>query len=146
MVLEGWVRSGRLADGRPLPRPEDVGLPAGGLAVVPVPESGLTLFRLLEADTPREKDFEPRLSRNQARIRNVPELLRMSLSHWLTEDQALNHSQRRRTAIAELHLLPGGLTHVALTEEFDEGHVDVWGHPRDLLNAVARVVVSPKRL
>jgi hypothetical protein len=115
------------------------------LAVLPVPKDGLTLFRLLEGETPREKDFEPHLSRNQARIRNVPELLRTSLSHWLTEDQALAHSQRRRTAIAELRLLPGGLTH-ALTEEFDEGHIDVWGHPRDLLDTVARVVVRPKRL
>ena len=135
-----------MADDSPLPQPDHLGLPAGSLAVVPVPESGLTLFRLLEGETPREKDFEPRLSRNQARIRNVPELFRMSLSHWLTEDQALAHSQRRRTAIAELRVLPGGLTLVALTEEFDEGHVDVWGHPRDLLDAVARVVVRSKRL
>ncbi|MGI8478663.1 MAG: hypothetical protein ACR2M2_02190 [Gaiellaceae bacterium] len=116
------------------------------MAVVPVPKDGLTLFRLLEEETPREKDFEPRLSRNQARIRNVPELLRLSLSHWLTQDQALAHSQRRRTAIAKLRLRPGGLTHVALTEETDEGHVDVWGHPSDLLNAVARVVVRSRRL
>jgi hypothetical protein len=52
-------------------------------------------------------------------------------------------SQRRPAFVAELRLPSESLIRVALTEQYDEGHVDVWSHPRDLAVAVERVVTSP---
>lgn len=126
-----------------LPSPEHHDLPADAAIVVRVPEEGLTVYRLLEHETPRDDDFEPYLTRNQARLRNLPEVFRTSVSHWLTLDQAVAHSQRRPAFVAEVRLPSGNLIRLALTEQYDEGHVDVWGHPRDLFEAVERVVTSP---
>ena len=52
------------------------------------------------------------------------------------------HSQRRPAFVAELRLPSASLIRVALTEQYDEGHVDVWSHPQDLAAAVERVVAS----
>jgi hypothetical protein len=41
--------------------------------------------------------------------------------------------------VARLELDPAGTIRVALTEEWGQGHVDVWGHPEELLGAVAGV-------
>lgn len=106
---------------------------------------GVALFRLLEHETAREGDFEPRLSRSQAKLRGVPELFRGSLSHWLEHGQAVAASERRACFVARLELPADSLIRVALTEEWGEGHVDVWAHPHDLLTAVAAVVREQKR-
>ena len=73
----------------PLPSRVDYGLPSSATIAVPVPADGLTLYRLLEHETPSEHDFEPKLSRNQAKLRGVPELFRGSISHWLEHAQAV---------------------------------------------------------
>lgn len=128
-----------------LPSPDAHGLPETATIAVPVPPDGLTLHRLLEHETPRERDFEPRLSRNQAKLRGVPELFRGSISHWLEHDPAVTASERTSCFVARLELSAGSLLRVALTEEWGSGHVDVWAHPQELLAAVAEVVHERKR-
>ena len=64
----------------PLPKPEQHGLPEAATIAVPVPVGGLTLHRLLDHETPGERDFEPKLSRAQAKLRAVPELFRGCIS------------------------------------------------------------------
>lgn len=124
----------------PLPSPAEHGLPTSATIAVPVPADGLTLYRLLEHETPSEHDFEPKLSRTQAKLRGVPELFRGSISHWLQRDQAIVASERTTCFIAQLNLAAGNLLRVALTEDWGVGHVDVWGHPRELFDSVAGVV------
>lgn len=128
-----------------LPSPGAYGLPESATIAVPVPADGLMLHRLLEHETPSEGDFEPKLSRNQAKLRGVPELFRGSISHWLEHDQALRASERSRCFVARLELSSGSLLRLALTEEWGSGHVDVWAHPQELLAAVADVVHERKR-
>ena len=123
-----------------LPRPADHNLPDGTTIVVPVPVDGLVLFRLLEREMPTLRDFEERRTRGQAERDGIPELFRLSVSHWLSHDRAATWSRRRRFFIARLELGPGSLTRVALTEDHGEGHVDVWAHPRELFDAVVDVV------
>jgi hypothetical protein len=128
-----------------LPSPDAHGLPVTATIAVPVPPGGLTLHRLLEHEAPSDRDFEPRLSRNQAKLRGVPELFRGSISHWLEHDQAVTASERSSCFVARLELPAGALLRVALTEEWGSGHVDVWAHPQELLAAVGEVVHKRKR-
>lgn len=128
-----------------LPSPDAHGLPETATIAVPVPPGGLTLHRLLEHETPSERDFEPKLSRNQAKLRGVPELFRGSISHWLQHDQAVTASERPSCFVARLEVSTGSLLRVALTEEWGSGHVDVWAHPQELLGAVAEVVRERRR-
>src|SRR5438477_2030783 len=97
----------------PLPSRVDYGLPSSATIAVPVPADGLTLYRLLEHETPSEHDFEPKLSRNQAKLRGVPELFRGGISHWLRRDQAIVASERTICFIAQLNLAAGSLLRVA---------------------------------
>jgi hypothetical protein len=108
--------------------------------------AGLTLHRLLEHEIPSERDFEPKLSRNQAKLRGVSELFRVSVSHWLEHDDAVRASERPRCFVARLEIPSGTLLRVALTEEWGHGHVDVWGHPQELLAAIADVGARAKGL
>jgi hypothetical protein len=121
-----------------LPRPDDLGVPEATVAV-PVDTGGLTLYRLVEHVTPTTRDFEPAFSCNQARLRGLPELFRTSVSHWLAEAQAVAASARETCFVARVELGPPGRMRVALTDEWGAGHVDVWGHPDELLGAVAGV-------
>jgi hypothetical protein len=129
-----------------LPTPADHGLPDDATIAVPVPAAGLKLYRLLDHEAPRLRDFEPKLSRNQARLAGLSELFRGSISHWLEHEQAVAISDRRTSFVARLELRDtDGLISVALTEAKGPGHVDVWGHPDALLAAVARVVREVRR-
>ncbi len=129
----------------PLPRPPDHGLPDDATIAVPVPPEGLTLYRLVDGETATVRDFEERRTRPQAERDGIPELFRLSVSHWLQYEQAAAHSIRRRFYVTELKLEPRGLVRVALTEEHGEGHVDVWAGPRELLEAVKGVVQGFRR-
>ena len=111
-----------------------------------MPAAGLTLHRLLEHFAPRVGDFEPNLSRSQAKGARVPELFRGSVSHWLEHEQAVANSQRPTSFVARVELGDAdSLIRVALTEKEGRGHVDVWGHPDDLLASVAEVVQEVRR-
>jgi hypothetical protein len=121
-----------------LPRPAAIGLPDATIAV-PVPSPGLTVHRLLEHDQPTQRDFEPALTRSQARVRGLPELFRGSVSHWIDEAQAVDASARPTCFVALVNLVAQSTVRVALTEEWGNGHVDVWAHPEELLAAVGRV-------
>jgi hypothetical protein len=123
-----------------LPSPRGHSLPVDATIVVPVPSQGLTLHRLLEHQTADKRDFQPRLSRNQAKLRGLPELFRGSVSHWLEQIQAVAASERRACFVARLELSDASLIRVALTEQWGAGHVDVWAHPEELLSAVVAVV------
>jgi hypothetical protein len=129
----------------PLPSPSAHDLPAHATIAVPIPADGLTLFRLIEAERPVVRDFEERRTRPQAERDGIPELFRLCVSHWLTYERAAAQSRRRPFHVARLELEPGGLTRVALTEQFGRGHVDVWAHPQHLLDAVADVVSDRRR-
>ena len=134
------VRASWNDDAVPLPRATDYGLPEGTTVVVVVPSDGLTLYRLVDSDVPTVRDFEERRTRAQAERDGIPELFRLSVSHWLRHDQAAAHSIRRRFHVAELRLEPGTLVRLALTEDHGEGHVDVWANPQQLLDRVTNVV------
>lgn len=128
----------------PLPSPEAHGLPDDTVIAVPVPDDGLTVFRLLRGAEPRVEDFEPDYTRPQAQLRRIPELFRSSISSWLQRDQALAQSTQMQVWIARVVLEPNPLTRVALTElglggKPQPGHIDVWGYPRELLACVAEV-------
>lgn len=130
----------------PLPVPERHHLDPEAVIAIPVPSDGLTLYRLLRARDPRPEDFEPDYTRPQAQLRAIPELSRVSISHWLQDQQAFSVSTARRAFIARVELTPDPLTRVALTErdprgELRPGHVDVWGYPRELLACVVDVIV-----
>lgn len=126
-----------------LPSPESLGLPAASALAVPVPQGGLTLYRLLRGPEPRREDFEPHLTRPQGALRRVPELFRASVSHWLDPEEAAASSTSRTFYLAHIELLPDPLIRVALTEratdEYRPSHVDVWGYSRQLLAAVVDV-------
>lgn len=129
-----------------LPTPLAHGLPDDATIAVPLPAGGLTLHRLLEHEAPRARDFEPKLSRNQAKLALVPELFRGSISHWLEHEQAVGISGRPTAFVARVELGDAGsLIRVALTEEKGPGHVDVWGHPDDLVAAVVGVIRDVRR-
>jgi hypothetical protein len=128
-----------------LPTPADHGLSDDATIAVPIPVEGLTLYRLVEGEAPRIKDFEPALTRAQAERQGVPELFRGSISHWLEHRQAGEQSRSRTFFVAQLQLARGGLVRAALTEQFGPGHVDVWAHPQRLLDAVAEVVPDRRR-
>ena len=68
-----------------LPRPVEHGLPPYATIAVSVLDSGLPLYRLLEHQTPSRRDFEPRLSRTQARIRGLPGLFKTELHASIVE-------------------------------------------------------------
>lgn len=123
-----------------LPTPEAYGLPEDATIVVPVSAGSVTLYRPLRSGSPRIEDFEPDWTRPQGQLRRIPELARVSISHWLDQTQALCVSTRRVAFIASLELRDEVLTMVALTEREGLGHVDVWGYPRTLLAAVVAVV------
>jgi len=128
-----------------LPAPKAHGLPDDTVIAVPVPDDGLIVFRLLRGAEPRVEDFEPDYTRPQAQLRRIPELSRVSISHWLESDQALAWSTHRPAWIARVQLTPNPLTRVALTEvdpsgDPRPGHVDVWAYPRDLRARVLAVV------
>ena len=95
---------------------------------------------MLEHEHARESDFEPSLSRNQAKRRGIPELFRGSVSLWLEEGQAVAASRRPTSFVARVDLTDTDLVHVAATEQRAKGHVDVWAHPQELLRAVVEVV------
>jgi hypothetical protein len=128
-----------------LPSPHDHGLPDKATIAVPIPAGGVILHRLLEHETPTERDFEAKLTRTQAKLRGVPELVRGSISHWLEHDGAISASERSTCFVARVELPAGSLVRVALTEEWGTGHIDVWGHPQELLAAVAAVVRELRR-
>jgi hypothetical protein len=86
-------------EGVELPTPAAHGLPADATIAVPVPAAGLTLHRLLEHLAPRVGDFEPNLSRSQAKRARIPELYRGSVSHWLEREQAVANSERRTSFV-----------------------------------------------
>lgn len=115
------------------------------MIAVPLPPRGLTVYRLVKAEQPGIDDFEPMWTRPQAQLRGLPELFRSGLSHWLDQSLAAAQSVRQEAWVARLRLEPHPLTRVALTEQFGDGHVDVWGYPRDLLRAVVDVVQVAKR-
>jgi len=123
-----------------LPTPEAHGLPDDATIVVPVPEDGLTVYRLLEAGEPTLSDFECGWTRAQGQLEGIPELFRTSVSAWLEQAQAAAASKRRVAYVARLVLEPGPLARVALTENEDIGHVDLWAYPRELKRAVVGVV------
>src|SRR2546425_3261366 len=116
-----------------VPTPNLHGLPEDATIAVRVPAGGLTLHRLVEHEAPSERDFEPKLSRNQAKLRGVPELFRGSISHWLEHAQAVRASERSACFVARLELPAGSLLRVAMTEQLGKRHVDVWAHPQELL-------------
>ncbi|MGH3040560.1 MAG: hypothetical protein ACRDNG_02255 [Gaiellaceae bacterium] len=129
-----------------LPVPERHDLPAEATIAVPVPPDGFTVYRLLRGPDPRQEDFEPDYTRPQAQLRRIPELSRVSISHWIEQEQALARSRQREVCIARVELRPAPLSRVALTErgphgEPRPGHVDVWGYPKELLASVIDVVV-----
>ena len=100
-----------------LPKPDAHGLPETTTIAVPVPDDGLRLYRLVDGEAPSLRDFEERRTRPQAERDGIPELFRLSVSHWLRYEQAAAHSIRRRFHVAELELAPRELVRVALTEE-----------------------------
>jgi hypothetical protein len=128
-----------------LPKPAAHGLPETTTIAVPVPDDGLRLYRLVDGEAPSLRDFEERRTRPQAERDGIPELFRLSVSHWLRYEQAAAHSIRRRFHVAALELAPHELVRVALTEEHGEGHVDVWASPDVLLAAVASTVQGFRR-
>jgi len=129
-----------------LPTPAAHGLPDDATIAVPVPVTGLRLHRLLDHEAPRARDFEPKLSRNQAKSAGLPELFRGSISHWLEHEQAIARSERRTSFVARVELRDSdSLIRVAPREKKGRGHVDVWGHPDDLLAAVADVIREVRR-
>jgi hypothetical protein len=128
-----------------LPKPAEHGLPETATIAVPVPGEGLTLYRLVDGEVPTRRDFEERRTRPQAERDGIPELFRLSVSHWIRYEQAAAHSIRRRFHVAQLELVPRALIRVALTEEHGEGHVDVWAPPDALLAAVASTVQGFRR-
>ncbi len=128
-----------------LPKPAEHGLPETATIAVPVPNGGLRLYRLVDGEAPTLRDFEERRTRPQAQRDGIPELFRLSVSHWLRYEQAAAHSIRRRFHVAELELTPRELIRLALTEDHGEGHVDVWAPPETLLAAVANTVQGFRR-
>ncbi len=128
-----------------LPEPVEHGLAETATIAVPVPDDGLRLYRLVDGEAPALRDFEERRTRPQAERDGIPELFRLSVSHWLRYEQAAAHSIRRRFHVAELELEPHALIRVALTEGHGEGHVDVWAPPEALLAAVASTVQGFRR-
>lgn len=99
----------------------------------------------MDGETPSAGDFEERRTRPQAERDGIPDLFRLSVSHWVRYEPAAAHSIRRRFYVAELSLEPHPLVRVALTEDHGEGHVDVWAAPQTLLAAVASVVEGFRR-
>jgi len=117
---------------RELIAPSAVGLPED--TVVAIPESGLTLYRLVQRQRPSDEDFRP-MSRRRAEAIGAAELLRAGLSHYLSRTAADRVRTRPGSFIAELRLQPRADVHVAKTFR-DPDHVTVWARPSLLVAAV----------
>lgn len=122
-----------------LPDPAELALgpfPATVVAV-PVPPEGLTLYRLVRAVPPVEADFAARTAALSVGGQTV--LLRSAISAFLTPASAIRSRRRPASRLAELHLVPDPLVHVARTTRIAHGeHVCVWGPRRRLLRCVVR--------
>jgi hypothetical protein len=124
----------------PVPDPRTLPVPRETIVAVVAPPEGITLYRLVDGPVAGRGDFEKRRTRPQAEREGIPELLRLSVSHCLFLDAAAAKSQRRPCYVAEVALVPGGLARLARTDPIDEGHVDVWAAPGEILSRVVRVV------
>jgi hypothetical protein len=111
-----------------LPLAHALGLPRG--AVVAVPATGLTVYRLVLSDPPLQADFAPQPLDRATRL-GWAELLRLGVSHFLEHDQARAQRQRRDSMIARVKLESARGIHVARTGRTD-GHVTVWARPDEL--------------
>jgi hypothetical protein len=111
----------------------------GGLppdAVIAVPSEGLTLYRLVASTSPRRSDFKV-MSPGRAEKRQVAELLRMGLSHYLKPQQADAVRTKPGSRIARVVLERNPRVYVARTGKNLPGHVEVW-LPDDLVEALLR--------
>ncbi|MGH9068353.1 MAG: hypothetical protein ACRD0J_12840 [Acidimicrobiales bacterium] len=116
------------------PLPESFGLPPG--TVVAVPGAGLEVFRLVRSDPPTRADFLPSPHHRRP---EVPQLLRVGLSHYLSAGAAASYIRRPGSLVARVTLDSGLAAHVARTfTRTNPSHVTVWAAPELL---VVRAVV-----
>lgn len=115
-----------------LPRASDFkGLPSRAVIAVPVPDNGLTLYRLVTNNPPEIEDFEPK-SEAFGELTGAYELNRLGVSHFLTREDVEAVRKRPGSLVARVTLRPRRRTHVARTGRL-HGHVDVWGPLEELL-------------
>jgi hypothetical protein len=95
----------------PLPDPGSLRLDPRTAVAGPVPAEGLVLYRLLAAERPEPSDFEQRRTRLQAARDGIPDLFRLSVSFWLTLEEAAGRSSRAHSRIAEIRLELEGRAH-----------------------------------
>jgi hypothetical protein len=97
----------------------------------------LVVYRLIEGERPEESDFQ-RVRLLRAEKGNVPELLRLGLSHYREPEQARAVLRRPGSRIARLRLAPGGRP-IYYANTYGPGHVTVWAGVEQLLEAVQDV-------
>lgn len=118
-----------------LPLPEAFELPQG--SVIAVPAQGIVVYRLVRGASVTEADFVS-LSLARARLRHVPELLRVGLSHYLTAEEARAVMRRVGSRVAAVSLNADLNARIARTGRAP-GHVTVRASVADLVRR-ARVV------
>jgi hypothetical protein len=118
-----------------LPTPRLLGLPHN--AVIAVPVDGLTVYRLIRANPPTARDFEPPTPALAER-RGWPELHRAGLSHFLRPEQAERIRRSPVSRVAAVRLAAGSGVYVARTGR-TPGHVTVWARPKTLLETARTV-------
>ena len=103
-------------------------------AVIAVPAFGLDLYRLVGPGEPSAGDFRP-ISKGLALKREIPELLRLGLSHYLSAEQAETWRTKPDSQIARVVVDPNPRVHVARTDRDRNGHVEVWA-PADVIETL----------
>lgn len=107
------------------------GIPRDTVLAVPMATSS-TLYRLVKHDPPEASDFRP-MNARYAERRQLPELLRLGLSHFTTAENARTWIWSDEQMVASVDLPANPRIHVARTDEHRLGHVEVWC-PADLLD------------
>lgn len=108
--------------------------------IVAVPANGQTLYRLVNRNPPRDRDFESDRKRGQPRWDEDLEVDHLGLSVFSTADQALSMARRYPKLVASVVLEPGYGFALARTMLALPGHYTIWGLSEDLLDQVTSVV------
>lgn len=91
-----------------------------------------TLYRLVKHDPPETADFRP-VSASYAERRELPELLRLGLSHFSTPEYARTWMWSDEQMVAKVEIPANPRIYAARTDPDRLGHIEIWC-PADLLD------------
>ncbi len=137
----GWSNSQRVEEWQLPPRPEEFGLPADWLVIMPA--SGQTMFRMVTHEQqPPPEDFLSDRARSRPRLDEDLEADHLGSSMFAELAQAEAIMRRYPKLVAGVRLEAGHGFSLARTLPDLDGHHTVWGEADDLAQLVQYVHVN----